>query len=598
MIRSVATKLWVTFVLFAVGVLAVLGVFISQIFDQFYLDQQAQHLISKGKIVADILESEGDENKALLYARVMSMDAPMTIALTDNLGQVIGCSGMLPMRQGAKLTEADIADINQGKLVVRKGKTPFSDQDSISVVIPVNKPGVNSREKQQVDKAVLLYAPLAPISNTTRDIKLLILTASLAAVVVATLLALLASRTISRPLLQINQAAARMIHGDFSTKVDITSGDEVGRLGRTLNILSTELQDSLDALSRERDQLGNIISSMSEGVVSFNLEGTVIQNNSPAWELLNVKERELVGKSIVLCCPFPEIKELFQRVIKENQKLREEIKLPDRTLAVSMAPLRDSAQEMTGVVMVVRDISKENQLENMRRDFVANVSHELRTPLTLIQGYAEALGEGLAVDEGSRQEMVGIISEETNRLQRLVNDLLDLSKMQSGNLQLCAGPVNIPGLLERAIHPFRPLARERNVKLKLEAGENLPKLIGDEDRLAQVLINLLDNALRYTPPEGVIELGAAGKGGGVEIWVRDSGSGIPDQELPYIFERFFKVDKSRRRGTAGTGLGLAIAKSIIQAHGGTIRAESKPDKGTVFFIILGMTGDNIITPDR
>lgn len=589
MMRSIATKLWVAFVLFAVGVLAVLGAFVSQIFDQFYLNQQAQHLINKGKIVADVLVSEGAEDKALLYARVMSLDTPSTIAITDNLGRVIGCSGMLHMRQGAKLTDSEVADINQGKIVVRKGRAPFSDQDSLSVVIPVIKPGINAQDKQRVDKAVLLYAPLEPITDTTREIKLLILTASLAAVGVATLLALLASRTISRPLLQINQAAARMLHGDFSTKVDITSGDEVGRLGRTLNILSTELQDSLDALSREKDQLANIISSMSEGVVSFDLGGTVIQSNTPAGELLKVQGQQMTGKSLAQCCPFPEIKELFRRVLEEKQKVREEVILPDRTLAVSMAPLRDSLQEMTGVVMMVRDISKEHRLETMRRDFVANVSHELRTPLTLIQGYADALREGLAVDEETRQEMVGIIRDETNRLQRLVNDLLDLAKMQSGNLRLTTGPVNIPVLLERAVHPFKPLARERNVELTLQAGDGIPGIVGDEDRLAQVLINLLDNAMRYTPEGGAIELGAKSKEEGVEIWVRDSGFGIPPEEMPYIFERFFKVDKSRRRGTAGTGLGLAIARSIIQAHGGTIRAESEQGKGTIFWVFLPKT---------
>jgi two-component system sensor histidine kinase ResE len=239
--------------------------------------------------------------------------------------------------------------------------------------------------------------------------------------------------------------------------------------------------------------------------------------------------------------------------------------------------------------MVVRDISKENQLENMRRDFVANVSHELRTPLTLIQGYAEALEEGLAVDEEARQEMVGIIREETNRLKRLVSDLLDLSKMQSGNLQLTLNSINLPSLLERATHPFRPLAREQKIQLKLQLGQQLPEIIGDEDRLAQVLINLLDNALRYTPEGGAIELGVAAKGKGVEIWVQDSGSGISPQEVPYIFERFFKVDKSRRRDSAGTGLGLAIAKSIIQAHGGTFRVESELGKGTGFFIGLNQT---------
>jgi two-component system sensor histidine kinase ResE len=593
MMRSIATKLWVAFVLFAVGVLAVLGVLISQIFNQFYLNQQAQHLISKGQIVADILASEGDETKALLYARVITLDTPATIAFINNQGQVSGCTGKPQLRQGVKLSNTDLADINQGKLVVHKGKTPFSEQESISVIVPVinpgPKPGASNQSQQQVNKAVLLYAPLAPIADTTREINLLILSASLAAIAVATLLALLASRTISRPLLQINHAASKMIHGDFSTKIDITSGDEIGRLGRTLNILSTELQDSLDALSREKDQLGNIISSMAEGVVSFDLEGTVIQSNTPAWELLNILEQKQVGNSLTTCCPYPEIKQLFQQALDEKQKVRQEVKIPNRTLAVSMAPLRDSGQDMTGVVMVVRDISKENQLENMRRDFVANVSHELRTPLTLIQGYAEALEEGLAVDEEARQEMVGIIREETNRLKRLVSDLLDLSKMQSGNLQLTLNSINLPSLLERATHPFRPLAREQKIQLKLQLGQQLPEIIGDEDRLAQVLINLLDNALRYTPEGGAIELGVAAKGKGVEIWVQDSGSGISPQEVPYIFERFFKVDKSRRRDSAGTGLGLAIAKSIIQAHGGTFRVESELGKGTGFFIGLNQT---------
>lgn len=582
MMRSIAAKLWLIFALFAVGVLTILGIFVSQIFDQFYLTQQAEHLINDGQIIAKNLAAGGNSEKALLYAGVITMESSTTVAVTDNLGRIIYCSGAFHLPKGMALDRADVKDINQGKVVVRKGKTAFSAQDFISVVVPVKQAGGNTK----TEKAVLLYSPLAPITNTTRDLKMLILAAGIVAVGIATILALFASWTISRPLMKINQAATRMIHGDFSTKLDITSGDEIGRVGRTLNILSTELKDTLDALSQEKDQLGSIISSMSEGVVSFDLDGIVTQSNGRAGDLLQSGGRVRPGNSLERCCKVPEIKILFAKVLAEQTKLSESINLADRTVAVSMAPLRDTEREMAGVVMVIRDISQEQRLETMRRDFVANVSHELRTPLCLIGGYAEALEEGLAADEASREEMVGIIREEIIRLQRLVNDLLDLAKMQSGTLQLKKAPLNIPALLKRTTQPFGLLARERGVELRQEVPDTLPAVQGDEDRLAQVLINLMDNALRHTPEGGLIEIGAVRVAGDVEIWVQDSGPGIPSEQLPYIFERFYKVDQSRKRDTAGTGLGLAIAQSIVAAHGGTISVQSELGRGTKFTILL------------
>lgn len=243
-------------------------------------------------------------------------------------------------------------------------------------------------------------------------------------------------------------------------------------------------------------------------------------------------------------------------------------------------------QSIRGAVVVIRDMTEERKLEKMRKDFVANVSHELRTPVAMLQGYSEALIDDIAGNEEERKEIIKIINEESLRMGRLVNELLDLARLESGSMSLTFDDVQLNSYIERIGRKFFGLAKENNVHLEVQVNTDKDIYRFDPDRIEQVLTNLIDNAIRHTPEEGLVELKVTSGQNGLILEIKDNGSGIPSEDLPFVFERFYKADKARTRGSSGTGLGLAIAKNIIDAHKGTISVWSELGKGTVFTINL------------
>ncbi|MDF2859513.1 MAG: histidine kinase, partial [Neobacillus sp.] len=239
-----------------------------------------------------------------------------------------------------------------------------------------------------------------------------------------------------------------------------------------------------------------------------------------------------------------------------------------------------------GAVAVIRDMTEERQLEKMRKDFIANVSHELRTPISMLQGYSEAIVDDIAESQEEKKEMAKVIYDESLRMGRLVNELLDLARMEAGHIQLMIEDVNLSSFLNRIVHKFQGLARENDIHLGVEIENDIPDISFDPDRIEQVLTNLIDNAIRHTPEGGSVKLTGSMDEIGVRVEVSDSGSGIPEEDLPFVFERFYKADKARTRGRTGTGLGLAIAKNIIDAHRGHISVQSKIGQGTTFSFLL------------
>ncbi|AVX30311.1 HAMP domain-containing protein [Carboxydocella thermautotrophica] len=481
--ESIVVKLWLSMVLLFVGVMIILGLVLSSMFEQFYFNWQARDLINRSLQVGKVLAEEGDWAKAYTYAEILSKEDGSTIGITNSHGVVMGCSNPEHFSRGARLSQEELEALDAGRILIKQGNIPGQRQTLLMVLVPVELPvsvmpgmghwrGGRNTSLQRV--GVFAYVPVAPITETILQVRLLLSATAMGAVALITVLGLLMSRKITTPVLAITEVAIAMIKGDFSRRVEISSQDEIGRLGQTLNKLGEELERSRQA---------------QEG------------------------------------------------------------------------------------------------LEKMRRDFIANVSHELRTPLFLIQGYTEALQEGLAADEAAREELLAVIMDETRRMQGLVNELLDLARYQAGQAPLRMEPIQVEELLAGVAQKFRPWAQEQGISLEVEAQPG-PPLTGDYDALTRVLINLTDNALRHTPAGGQVTLLAEPEADGWKIKVRDSGYGIPAADIPYIFERFYKVDKARTRGRGGTGLGLAIARSIVEAHGGSIKVESEEGKGTEFQIFL------------
>ncbi|MBB6635438.1 HAMP domain-containing sensor histidine kinase [Cohnella thailandensis] len=407
-------------------------------------------------------------------------------------------------------------------------------------------------------------------------------------------------KKITQPLREMKEAAVLIAQGDFTTRVAIRSSDEIGELANTFNSMSSEIDSLIHILQHERDHLSSVLRSMTDAVISFNAEGKVILTNPQGKNLLNDwittdwSEEEAYGEGEV---PVP-IQETFHEVIRRGQDMTSRAYVKNEVFSVVMTPLV-STEGVRGAVAVFRNVTEEFKVEKLRTDFVANISHEIRTPLSMVQGYSEALLDEIATSPEERRELVQVIHDESLRMGRLVKDLLDLARMEAGHLELNAQVLDVQLLMNRVYRKFAVLTKEKGLNLIYE--ESKDKLIlqeADGDRLEQVLTNLMDNAIRHTPPQASIRLNAElvrdKRGNEVRITVSDEGQGIPAEDLPYIFERFYKADKARKRdsngGSGGTGLGLAIVRNIVEAHGGRIEAASEVGKGTTFTIHLPVHG--------
>jgi two-component system phosphate regulon sensor histidine kinase PhoR len=394
---------------------------------------------------------------------------------------------------------------------------------------------------------------------------------------------------IARRLERIGRFARAVAAGDFSIRLPAGERGGLGLLEEALNEMGERLARSFQAMREESERVQGILRAMIEGVVVIARTGEVILINQHAEELFDLPEgSDHRGRHLIEMCRDPELQELLRETIATGvQKPMRELMLAGgerRHLSVSVSPLGEAPVEPFGFVLVFHDITELKRLEAMRRDFVANVSHELRTPLTAIRGYAETLLFGALEDRRRARQFLAVIDRHAERLSRLIDDLLALSDLELGKTPLKREAVQLESLVDEAIEVLGEKAARGRVTLTKAIPADLPLLVVDGDRLQQVLINLTDNAVKYTPVGGRVTISAQVAGNGpapvVDVEVSDTGIGIPAEDLPRLTERFYRVDKARSRELGGTGLGLAIVKHIVQAHGGRLHIASRLNVGT------------------
>ena len=389
------------------------------------------------------------------------------------------------------------------------------------------------------------------------------------------------ARWISAPLREIRRAAEVIAAGDFARRVPLASRDEIGGVAAALNRMAEELSSRLDRLREERSRLEAVLAGMREGVVAVDRWGGILHVNRAARDLLGLSG-EVTGLRAGEVLRFPALEEALRRVLEGGDPAKVVLEDGPRALEIVVDPVAGGR----GAVLVARDVTEERRYDRLRKEFVANVSHELRTPLTLIRGYVETLREGALEDRERAAGFLETIEKNVRRLGAVVEDLLELSRLESGEPLLKLRPVRPRALLEKVREDFRPLAEKKRQTLSVVSDPDLPPFQADPDFLERALRNLVDNAVKYVQEGGAITLGAGAEEGRVVFKVIDNGPGIPRADLPRIFERFYRVDKSRSRELGGTGLGLAIVKHIAQLHGGDVAVESEPGSGCVFTIRL------------
>jgi two-component system phosphate regulon sensor histidine kinase PhoR len=553
---------------------------------------------------AKLLSSNAPENATNALAHDMASLFGTRVTLIRPDGVVVGDSEEDPTRMENHATRPEVAQaLSQPSAVGSSTRVSATvHRPLLYVAIAVTSPGT----AEVLGVARVAY-PLTAVEQARNTLLMNAVLAVLLVSIPAALLGVLLVRSIVGPLSSLREAARRFGQGDLEARSGVTTGGEIGDLNREFNSMAHRLGDTIEQRTAERNRMAAVLTNMHDGVITTDERGLVDSMNPAASQLLNVSQEKAAGHSLIEVTRSHELHQaLLELLSRSGEYRRMELQMGNRTVAavVTVAPASMSssvstsgAENKPAGLLVLQDITELRRLERVRRDFVANIGHELRTPLTSIKLLVETVRGAMHDDTQVAEDFLGQMEAELDRLTQLVRELLELSRIESGQVELHRTIVDAPQLLEEVAGRLRAQAVRAGVKLTVETGDSLPPIYADGERIEQVLVNLVHNAIKFTNPGGSVTLGAEGDSsdGEVRISVRDTGVGIPPDDLPRIFERFYKVDKARagsrdRRdglgSEGGTGLGLAIAKHVVQAHGGRIWAESVYGQGSTFCFTL------------
>ncbi len=451
---------------------------------------------------------------------------------------------------------------------------------------------------QNILAVVRLALPMTALDARIRDFEHALAVAFGIALAVAAMLSVFLSRGLTRPLSDMAAVARQLAAGSLRQRIATNAHDEIGVLGRALDHMAEQLESTIREVTEDRAQLLAVLTSMVEGVMVLDCRGIVLQINSALERMFLIHRETARGRTYQEAIRLQELSDLVMRVLETRQNRSSEITtVPSgHTLHVEASVAGGKRENEACVVLVFHDVTAIRRLEKVRKDFVANVSHELRTPLTSIKGYVEALLDGIKDNPDEALRFLHIILKQSDRLNLILDDLLQLSQIESGQVLFKRDPVSLRSVVERTVALIQPIVDKKGHHFTVSVPDLLPSVLGDEERLVQVLTNLLDNAVKYTPDRGTISI--AGRhpasdgtpGDLVELTVSDNGIGIPEADRPRVFERFYRVDKARSRELGGTGLGLAIVKHIVEGHGGQIWVEPNQPRGSRFVMTLPVAG--------
>jgi len=554
------------------------------------VEQNKTEFTEKARIIAEIFndDSRGDpvyermrniEN--LTEAQVIYVGQDMVARRIPRMGDRIAEDDEEQALQLSNIIDAlDVQLVNTilaGSVACDVREVEFMGGNVIFAGAPVRGPD------NSVAGAAILYTPYVEVQSMATELTLLIVFSCIVAAALSLIVAFGVSRWVVKPIQALTVTARRMAAGQYGEQIQLDQKDEIGELSGVMSHMSLKLKRTISDLRDEQSKLMQILSGIGEGIVAGDKEGEIVHYNNAALELLNLsewdaQEKEQKRQLIDMLWESTQSHERAEAVWKNET---------GRSIAVKVWPMISEAGETMGSVALLRDVSEAERLEQMRKDYVANISHELRTPLTGIRGMVEPLMDGYMDTEEEKMDCYRVIYQETMRLEKLIGEMLDMSRLQAGRAQVELEPMTVEGVMEAACRRMMRRAEEGGVQLEMEVSSELPEVMGNEDRILQVLIILMDNALSFTPPGGSVRLTARRQGKNVYIGVKDTGAGIDPSDLPYIWERFYKADKSRMR-TTGTGLGLAIAKLVVECMGGMIAVQSELGRGTKFEFSLAV----------
>lgn len=435
--------------------------------------------------------------------------------------------------------------------------------------------------------AIYIEASLEEIYEQVKEANNILITGTFIGIGITIVLIILLSRTITSPILSMNEQAKRMAEGDFSRQVPVYGDDEIGQLAMSFNDLTTKLKEANASKEREQKRLSSVLTHMTDGVIATDQYGKVILLNKRAEELLEMPRELVLGKFLPDVLRIQESTATFD-LSKYNDSILLDFSNDEREyiLEASFTAIQKDDGPTTGLIAILHDVTEKQKIEQERKEFVANVSHELRTPLTTLKSYLEALEYGAIDDKETAGKFIKVMQNETERMIRLVTDLLQLSKMDSKDFSIQWQFVDFQKYLHETIDRFEMLAEEKKITFVRHIPPYPVLVEMDKDKITQVIDNIVSNALKYAPQNSEITIRLKEEEEGIRVFISDQGHGIPREQQSKIFDRFYRIDKARARKMGGTGLGLAIAKELVQAHGGEIGVDSIYGYGTTIFFTL------------
>ncbi|MFQ5847935.1 MAG: ATP-binding protein [Candidatus Methylomirabilales bacterium] len=585
-----------------VVVMGVVGFLVVPPLEDLAKNQIARGLEAQARLMAlDVLPVLDVPERLQPLAQEFRRRGEARVTVIDRTGKVLAESDRDPETMGNHANRPEVRAALAGQTGVSLRHSESVGRDLLYVAIPLQG-GAGIR-------GVLRVAlPLSAIDRTMTSIQRTVALAVLGAFAIAFFLSIWMARRVSRPVTTMVEAAHQMAKGDLGRRVPIPAEEELATLARAFNVMAETLQEKVRDLEREQAATASILESMIAGVMAVDRNGLIVMMNSGARRIFRLAPDIGEGKHFLEVVRHPHVKALLQecRECAEGAVCRREITLqaPPVDLMVEAVTLRGGT-EASGTLLVFHDVTELHRLERIRQEFVGNASHELRTPLTAIRGYVETLLGGALEEPERRRQFLEVVARHVERMNRLVDDLLDLSNIETGRLQLERQPVRLTEMAEQIFALHQEMASKKGIALCLDVSPDSPAVFADRDRLQQILINLVDNAVKFTPAGGTVTVAARPvQGSGfmvqsrigpvhepstinhelasdfVEIAVTDTGTGIPSMDLPRITERFYRVDWGRSRELGGTGLGLSIVKHLIHAHGGELHIESELGRGT------------------
>lgn len=577
---TLSGRMAVTLALITAATTIGLGVFLDYSIRSIYLDRLESQLASQARLIGRSLASELVTNPdpslidPAVNAFAADTDARITIIAED--GTVVADSAGDPSSMDNHLNRPEIAEaFDTGYGTRQRTSGTFANEDYLYVAVRIpDAPGFVAETAM----------PMSNVNDVLADIRRRVAAGTMIAVVIAIAAGLYISRRISGSLAELRDTAARVASGDLTATVEPPSLRELGDLARAFNTMTDRLEGLVEESRRARMRWASAFASLGDGLLLVDSNERLTAMNPASAELLDADLEWAIGQAFVVVTRDHELTALLREALQRQEVRRSVIEFSrgGRIIEATARPVAGYNERYA--VVTLRDVTELKRLESVRREFVANVSHELRTPLASIRAMVETLEAGAIDDHDMANEFLHRIVGEVDRLAALVDDLLDLGRLESGRVQHRMEPLDPRDLLTRAAERLRPQTERARLKLVIDVPAGLPPVLAERSRIEQVMLNLVHNAIKFTDAGGAITVRAHVDDDMLVIEVSDTGAGIPEEELSRLFERFYKADKARR--SEGTGLGLAIAKHIVHVHGGTIQVQSTPGRGSTFSFTL------------